>query len=465
MSAPLYDSLLEFAASNPLRMHMPGHKGVSGGAFSQIAAIDFTEIAPTGNLYTCAGPIREAETRAAAFAGAGDALFFTCGSTQGIYTMLAEAVGMGGGLILQRGCHKSVYHAMALLDITPYYIYESMLPGTSIPAPISPEAVRSAIAAHPECKAVFLTAPNYYGVMTNLAPIAELCHKSSMFLLVDQAHGAHFPALGLPSATEEGADLAVVSTHKTWPAMGSSSILYKGMDAPFSLFGLKRTAQLFGTTSPSYPIMASIDYARDQLQGTAGAQYRACAGMVSALREKINEETPFHALTEQDGAALDPCRLTIDTLCAGLLGETADALLQQQNIYVEMSDERYLVLILTCHDAPEDFRRLFDAIRSLMDYTGTAAAALPLPPAPQPIVRVSIRQAVFGGKLEVPLRDAAGMISADFIAPYPPGIPVIAPGEEITEKHIAYLQKKRYNIDNHVYVASDGAPIGRANQE
>ena len=130
MAAPLYDSLLSFAQTNPLRMHMPGHKGVCEGLFSEITRIDFTEIAPTGNLYTGEGAITEAEALCANYAGAKSALFFTCGSTQGIYTMLAEAVGMGGELILERGCHKSVYNAMALLDITPHYIYAPPIPHT-----------------------------------------------------------------------------------------------------------------------------------------------------------------------------------------------------------------------------------------------------------------------------------------------------------------------------------------------
>ena len=207
---------------------MPGHKGACEGLFSEITPIDFTEIAPTGNLYTGEGAFTEAEALCANYAGAKSALFFTCGSTQGIYTMLAEAVGMGGELILERGCHKSVYNAMALLDITPHYIYASPIPGTPLSGAVTPEPVENALCRYPASKAVFLTSPTYYGVVTDLAPISALCHAHSAFLLVDQAHGAHFPSVGLPSAPEQDADLSVVSTHKTWPALGSSSVLYVG---------------------------------------------------------------------------------------------------------------------------------------------------------------------------------------------------------------------------------------------
>ncbi len=451
MAAPLYDSLLQFSNTNPLRMHMPGHKGMGDGLFSQIAPIDFTEIPPTGNLYTGEGAISEAEALCAQYAGAKAALFFTCGSTQGIYTMLAEAVGMGGELILERGCHKSVYNAMALLDITPHYIYAPPIPATPLSGPMTPEIIKAALLRYPSAKAVFLTSPTYYGVVTDLSSIATLCHEHSTYLLVDQAHGAHFPSVGLPSAPQQGADLSVVSTHKTWPALGSSSVLYVGSD-DFDRLHLKKTSSLFGTTSPSYPILASIDYARDQLEGSDGKAYRHCAKLTAAFREKINQQTPFYALTPSNHLPLDPCRLTIDTMSARLPGHRADELLQQKNIYVEMSDEQYIVLILTCRDDEASFSRLWDGILSLISHCNyqTQPEILPVPPKPE--IRCSIRAARFGNQVSMPLSQAAGRIAADIIAPYPPGIPILAPGEEISQKHIAYLQKKSYNIEEYIAV-------------
>ena len=451
MAAPLYDSLLSFSQANPLRMHMPGHKGIGEGVFSDIASIDFTEIEPTGNLYTGEGAISDAEDLCAKYAGARSVLFFTCGSTQGIYTMLAEAVGMGGELIMERGCHKSVYNAMALLDITPHYIYAPPISGTSLAGAVTPELVEDALCRYPASKAVFLTSPTYYGVVTDLAPIADLCHRFHTYLLVDQAHGAHFPSVDIPSAPEQGADLSVVSTHKTWTAMGSSSVLYVGSDA-FDRLHLKKTSSLFGTTSPSYPILASIDYARERLEGSDGDAYRHCAELTAAFREAINRDTPFHALTPSDTLMLDPCRLTIDTLSGGLPGHFADELLQKENIYAEMSDEQYLVLILTCRDDEAAFARLWDGMLSLIPHCNqlTKPEILTLPPKPE--IRCSIRAARFGRQETIPLKSTAGRIAADIIAPYPPGIPILAPGEEISQKHIAYLQKKSYNIEEYIAV-------------
>lgn len=453
MAAPLYDSLLQFSNTNPLRMHMPGHKGIGDGLFSQIAPIDFTEISPTGNLYTGEGAISEAEALCAEYAGAKNALFFTCGSTQGIYTMLAEAVGMGGELILERGCHKSVYNAMALLDITPHYIYAPPIPGTSLSGPMDLDGIEDALERYPASKAVFLTSPTYYGVVTDLNPIAALCHRHHTYLLVDQAHGAHFPSVGLPSAAQQGADLSVVSTHKTWSALGSSSVLYVGSDG-FDRLHLKKTSSLFGTTSPSYPILASIDYARDRLEGSDGEAYQHCAKLTAAFREKINHHTPFCSLTSSDHLSLDPCRLTIDTLSGGLSGYLADELLQQKNIYVEMSDEQYIVLILTCQDNESTFTRLWDGIISLIPHCSHPSKYKILELPPKPAIRCSIRVARFGKQVSMPLSQAAGRIAADIIAPYPPGIPILAPGEEISQKHIAYLQKKSYNIEEYIAVVA-----------
>ncbi len=449
---PLYDALVHLAQSAPVRLHMPGHKGQSGGLFSQITAIDFTEIPPTGNLYTPEGPISPAEDLCAEFAGARDALFFSCGATQGIYTILAQAVGMGGELILERSCHKSVYQAIALLDITPHYIYNSVYPDTPLTGPTLPEHLQTALLQYPNSKAVLLTSPSYYGVITDLSPLAAQCHGAGMFLLADQAHGAHFPAIGLSSAAAQGADLSVVSAHKTWPALGSSALLYIGAHSPFSKKELKETSALFGTTSPSYPILASIDYARESLMGQDGEAYRACADWTKKLRAKINQALPFHALTDTAGIPLDPCRLTVDTLCGGIRGDDAGALLAQQNIYVELCDERYLVMILTCHDTPAVFHRLYQGLCSLVPRCDPALTAEPFSSPPQPVIRRSPREALFGPSRATPLHDAVGEITAQLVCPYPPGIPILAPGEEITQKHIAYLQKKRYNIAKPVSV-------------
>ena len=434
MNAPLYQALVELARQEPLRLHMPGHKGRMTGPFSEIAALDFTELPPTGNLYDGEGPVREAESLFARLGGAKDALFFSCGATQGIQTMLAGAVGSGGTLILDRGCHQSVYHAMALLDITPVYLLPPLDPETGLPEPVSPVMLENALRAHPQAKAVLLTSPSYYGMRTDLRPLANCCHDYGVHLLVDQAHGAHFPFVGLPTGVEEGADLCVVSAHKTLPALGSSSILYVGKTAPWDALTLKSLSAIFSTTSPSWPILASIDYARAALEkliaDLEGGEYGlAFASGLAAINTVLS------------------LFLTVDT--GTLTGFEADRLLREKHIYLEMADERYLVAIVTCMDTWKDLSRFLDALKVLP--AGTSAIDVPISP-PEPISRLSLRQALLGPCEKQPLVRATGRIAARIVAPYPPGIPILAPGEEITEKHIAYLQKKRYNMDRDIRV-------------
>ncbi len=363
MTAPLYDSLQRFADSDPLRLHMPGHKGRMDGLFRDASSIDFTELPPTGNLYTGEGPIADAEALFARTGGARDALFFTCGATQGIYTMLAAAVGRDGTLILDRGCHRSVYHGMALLDITPVYLQPPLLPGLGLPAPVSGESLEQALTEHPEASAVFLTSPSYYGVITDLRPLAEICRRHSVFLLVDQAHGAHFsgPRGPLPlcgTSHRRGGGRGSGGGLRPQDPARAGFLLYiicrtsGGVGQAPAQIRLKSLAQIFATTSPSYPILASIDLARASLEGTE--DYRDAAALTREFRDRIRWETPFRPLTEDNGISLDPCRLTVDTAAGGVSGTEADRLLREKNIYVEMADPTYLVAIITCRDTRAD---------------------------------------------------------------------------------------------------------------
>ena len=210
---------------------MPGHKGKPVlPELNHPFAIDYTEIEGTGNLYAGDEPILSAERAAARYYGAADCLFLTGGSTQALMTAIAAAVPAGGTLLVDRNCHKAVTHAMALLDLTPEFIVPHPLDETGLPGRIDAQEVEDVFARAPQAAALLVTSPNYYGVMQEIPALAELCHAHGVPLLVDAAHGAHFPAVGVPSAIEQGADLAAVSTHKTLPALGqSASLLSSGV--------------------------------------------------------------------------------------------------------------------------------------------------------------------------------------------------------------------------------------------
>ena len=444
MDAPLYQALATLSKKDSLRMHMPGHKGKAMDELFSAAAIDYTEIPTTGNLYTGEGPIAAAEDKAARAWGAEGAYFLTGGSSQGILAGLSLCAAPGSTILLDRNTHKAFFSAMALLDLRPVY-FSSLVP----------EEIDALLRRHPAAKTVCITSPTYYGVCAQIEAIAALCRKHGAKLLVDEAHGAHFPFVNRGScAAGRGAAVSVSSAHKTLPAMGGSALLFT--DGSFSPAAVREKTALFGTSSPSYVLMASIDWARAYLEGEGGAQYRRCAKEVAALRDEINRRGVFHALTESDGLTLDPTRLTVQTGIAGLDGRRAGSLLEQDfDIWPEMENRDCVVCILTCADSSADIARLAEALRALEQYAaGTPLPPCPPPPAPE--VCCSVRTAVFAPRRPLPLRDAAGAVSGAAIAPYPPGVPVVAPGERITAEILAYLARIGYDLDESVAVLSEG---------
>ena len=444
MNAPLYQALCAFAGEKGLRMHMPGHKGKAMSPLFSAAAIDYTELEPTGNLYTGEGPIAAAEQLAARAWGAYSAFFLTGGSTQGVMTALALCAAPGSTIALDRNTHKSFFHAMALLDLHPVYLSD-----------IGAEQVERVLANHGEIKTVCVTSPTYYGVVADIEGLGAVCRKHGARLLVDEAHGAHFPFVGRgPCAAGRGAAVSVSSAHKTLPALGGGAMLFT--DGSFSPMEVRLRASMFGTSSPSYPIMASMDWARDNLEGEGGARYRAVAEQTAALRRRINARGVFHALCEEDGLCLDPTRLTVHTACAGLDGRAAGAFLsQQQGVWPEMENRDCVVFILTCADSDEDLERLECALRRL-EHLATGAPLPPCPPPPLPEICCSVREALFAPLAPMPLGEACGRISAVSVAPYPPGVPVVAPGERITAEILSYLQTIGYPLDTPVFVLPKG---------
>ena len=263
-----------------------------------------------------------------------------------------------------------------------------------------------------------------------------MIHARGGKLFVDGAHGAHLPFLGVDAFA--GADGVVVSAHKTLPAMGQSALLFtRGVDPD----RVRWAASVYGSSSPSYPMMASLDLARQWLLDHP-EEYRRAADRVAELRKK------FPSLGED--LPLDPCRLTVKVKD----GPAFARALEQRDVYPEMEDGGHVVFICTASDSEENFRRLEGALEELRDQMGDCAP-LPAPPLPQRVL--SPRQALFAPSLVMPLKDCLGEVSACQIAPYPPGVPVVAPGERIGKKELSYLQQIGYNIMSEVRTV---APLG-----
>ena len=431
MPTPLYDALRGYADKKPLRFHMPGHKGkpLPVPELAGLAALDLTELSPTGNLYEAGEPFDSARRLWAELFGFDCCQFLTGGSTMGIHTGLTLCARPGSRVLVDRSCHRAVFNAMALLDLEPVYLERPWLRSENLIGPVSPEMVEKMLDRHPDIKTVCITSPAYAGVLSNIGVISRIVHARGGKLFVDGAHGAHLPFLGL--APFWGADVVTVSAHKTLPAMGQTALLFTdGFDSDL----VRRTASIFGTSSPSYPMLASLDVARDWLTGEEGFhQYRQAACRVTELRQK------FPGLRPEYGLSLDPCRFVLKVKDGPAFAKQ----LEERGVYPEMEDGGHVVFICTAQDSDEDFYGLERVLEELRDQMGNCP---PVPAPPVPERMISLRSALFAPSRVRPLEDCEGEISACQIAPYPPGVPVVAPGEQISKKELAYLREIGYNM-------------------
>lgn len=425
---PLYDAIRAYAGQNPARFHMPGHKGsfLPAPELQFIAPLDVTEVEPTGDLFSGGEPFDQAQALWAAHFGMEDCLFLTGGSTLGLHAALALFCRPGDQVLIDRGCHRAVYNALALLDLEPVYLPRPWRAGEGIAGPISPQDVENRLDSHPNIKTICITSPTYSGVLSDVAELSHLIHARGGKLIVDGAHGAHLPFLGVDAFS--GCDALICSAHKTLPALGQSALLFtNGVDPR----RVRQMTSVFGSSSPSYPMMISLDCARDYLEGEGAEEYRRVARRTAALR------ATFPSLQEGE-LRLDPTRLTLTSPDGSALARA----LEVENIWPEMADSGHVVLILTAQDREEDLHRLEAALERHRDLLG-APPILPPPPLPQPAC--SLREALFAPVERLPLENCLGRVAAGQLAPYPPGVPVVAPGEVISEKELAYLREIGYN--------------------
>ena len=431
---PLYDVLHEYAQTEPARFHMPGHKGrfLPIPELMGAARLDVTEISSTGNLYQRGEPFDTAQHLWAKRFGFDYCQFLTGGSTMGIHTALSLCCRPGDQVLVDRNCHRAVFNALALLDLEPVYLERPWREQDGIIVHIEPEYVEKYLNSHPKIKTVCITSPTYAGVLSDISQIGRIVHAHGGKLFVDGAHGAHLPVLGVESY--EGADLVVVSAHKTLPAMGQTALLFvNGMEEDL----VRLHASIHGTSSPSYVLMASLDAARDWLEQGGAEEYQKAAQRVAALRKK------YPCLG--DGLRLDSTRLT---LCVQD-GPAFAGMLEQRGIYPEMEDGGHVVFICTPQDLEENFDRLEAVLDELRPFMG------PCPPLPAPHLPKrsrSVRDALFAPSEVRPLEECEGRVAACQIAPYPPGVPVVAPGEVISKKELAYFRQIGYNVKSEVRV-------------
>lgn len=453
MSTPLFDALSVRADEGKRRFHMPGHKGkdVFKSPLAGANRLDFTELYGTGNLYDGLYPIADAEALCARAFDAPHAYFLTGGTTQGIYAAVHLAVSPGDKVIMDRGCHKSVYRALALTGANPVYLKSDFIEPYHIASAIGADAVERALSQNPDAKAVVLTCPTYYGVVCDIREISNIVHAYGARLIVDQAHGAHFPfSPGVRCGVSLGADIAVTSMHKTLPALGQAAVLLTSDG--FDPCDVRNATSVFGTSSPSYAVMASMDLTREYMQGEGKKRCPALADMLVGLRRRINS-TRLMAL---DLAGGDPLRLCICTAGLNISGYDAAWFLEEEcDIVCEMADARNVLFIITPADSDEDISALEAALMRLEREKGAEDALPELKALPEPEVCMSPRQAMYAKCERVALEMSVGRVAASAICPYPPGIPAVAAGEVIDAEHLEYLYLSGFEPQDEVSVIAN----------
>lgn len=457
---PLVAALYACGQRPHAAFYTPGHKR-GQGASEPLAALlgksvfqaDLPELPDLDNLFAPEGVIQQAQELAAAAFGAERSWFLANGSTCGIEAAILATCQPGEKIILPRNAHQSAIAALILSGAVPIFVTPEYDPRWDLAYSITPHAVAQALEHHPDAKAVMMVYPTYYGVAGDVQAIATLTHQHHIPLLVDEAHGPHFafhPDLPI-SALEAGADLVVQSTHKVLGAMTQAAMLHMQGDR-LQPDRICRALQLVQSSSPSYVLLASLDAARHQmalyghdlmtqtlgLADIARTQLRQIPGLV-VLDDTLAGATPGFA-------ALDHTRLTVDVTGLGLTGFAADDLLHHQlGVTAELPTLRHLTFIISLGNTSDDILRLVRSFQTLahIQASSTSHPSLPVPIPPPPPPKppcLSPRDAFFGSRETVAIAQAIGRISAEWICPYPPGIPVLIPGEVVTPEAIAYLQ-------------------------
>lgn len=449
MAAPLYESLMEYVKDRVIPFHMPGHKEgrvISGKYIENLAKIDLTEVPGLDNLHNPEGPILEAQRLAAKAFGAKESFFLVNGTTSGVYAAMYAALEPDDKVLIMRNSHKSVYNGLVLTGAVPAYINPEIDYDTGIPMGISANNVERYLKDDKAIKAVIVTYPNYYGFCSDIVKISEVVHKYGRILIVDEAHGSHFAfSEQLPTTSlEAGADIVVQSIHKTLPAFTQSSILHLNsgkVDADRLKFALK----LFQTTSPSYILMSSIDLAREYMEVEGSVRLNKAVELSDYARGEINQIEGIRCLGEEivgkySIVDFDRTKLTVNVSGIGITGVYAEKILRDKyNIQVEMSDTVNILAMVTLADGEEEINSLIHGIRGLGRQRNikNLIKVEKLPDIPEMILKPS--EAVRRNRKQVPFNKSEGYISGDFIIPYPPGVPLICPGELIKKDMVKYI--------------------------
>jgi len=455
---PLYDGIVEYIGEKNLSFHMPGHKNGKGilkikekpDFKDNLLFLDLTEVPGLDNLHVPEDIIQEAQEYAARAFRSDYTYFLVNGTTCGVYSMILGVTNHGDKIIVPRNSHRAVAGALIIGGLWPVYYEPDVDMDKGIAVSVSPEIIEKTIMENPDAKAVLVTNPTFYGTCSDIEAIADIVHKHNMVFLVDEAHGAHLPfSKKLPvNAMDAGADVAAQSAHKTLSSFTQSSMLHvrRGrVDIEKIEFMLRLTQ----TTSPSYILMASLDLARFQMEEHGEELLDDLIGMVDGFRERVNSIPDIYCfgrevIGQHHIVDVDPTKLTINFKNFGMTGTRISEILRSEyKIQVELSDLYNILAMATIGDEMEDYERLYDAINGISEKYSSERETRDIPQIlwKMPYQALSPREAVYEPMEMVDFKKSDGRVSAEIIAPYPPGIPVILPGEIITNDIIENIAK------------------------
>ena len=450
---PLIDALKACTTRPHSPFYTPGHKGGIGISpiltnllGKDVFRADLTELAELDNLFTPQSVILAAQELAAEAFGAEKTWFLVNGSTCGIEAAILATCRTGDKIILPRNVHSSVISGLILSGAIPIFIYPAYNSDLDIAHSITPESLKTALAKHPDAKAVLIVYPTYNGVCGDLPAIAHITHQYNIPLIVDEAHGAHFhfhPDLPT-SALTAGADLTVQSIHKTLGAMTQASMLHIQGNR-IDIDRVNKALQLVQSTSPSFILLASLDAARQQMAIDGKKLLSQTLELANKARNEINQIPGLSILQSSDFLKLDQTRLTVNVSQLGITGFTAEDLINEMGVTPEFSSLQNLIFIITIGNTESDIQNLIQKLFNLTQVKSLTSECQPCKNKNDDMVAhfmcISPREAFFANSETLPIEKTPERICAEIICPYPPGIPVLMPGELITKTALEYLQE------------------------
>lgn len=450
--APIYEALEEFRKRRVVPFDVPGHKRGRGNPElvellgEKCVGMDVNSMKPLDNLCHPVSVIREAEELAAQAFGAAHAFLMVGGTTSAVQSMVLSVAKRGDKIILPRNVHRSVMGAMVLCGAVPVYVNPECDDRLGIPLGMRLEEVERAILQNSDAKAVLVNNPTYYGICSDLKGIVELAHRHGMLCLADEAHGTHFYfGDNLPiSAMAAGADMAAVSMHKSGGSLTQSSLLLCG---PAMQEGhVRQIINLTQTTSGSYLLLSSLDISRRNLALRGRAAFERVCALAQYARDEINAIGGYYAYSRElvNGGSIynfDITKLSVNTLDVGLAGiEVYDLLRDEYDIQIEFGDLGNILAYLSIGDRPREVERLVSALSEVRRRFGKDKADLMKQEYIDPQVAVSPQDAFYAPKESLPIEQTAGRVCSEFVMCYPPGIPILAPGERITTEILDYIR-------------------------